>query len=477
MESARVSNGLRKQLARVWPASRRAMRSELHFLSLFRATLCGLLLVSAERFEAVQIVQSIPHQDLRARAPLGLQTIVHALPLSQEAVLWGGRAYVVFAVMGLVGLYTRFSLCGLLLSASYLFSVRQLTGSVLHNMHLLWFLALLCASKSASSLSLDAWFARSDAAEKRRAEAPADAGVCLRLLRLLLGLVYFFPGYWKLRESGLAWALSDNLQNQMHAKWLQFGQVPAVRLDSYPWALKLAGLGTLAFELSFLVLAQCGPRVRLGLAIGGVLFHWGIESQMFIPFASLWGCYLLLGPWSLPAASAESKQAPTTFSSWRARVVQAGKIAPFLVAIGAVCTLLLIDKGLRGQSQAFPFACYPTFQWRQGDSLPDLCVADGAEVPTPILAKRSQQLWGETWSVLGLGQGSYNEQSLRAFVTRHRGKAKGERTIYRCDVYTAPERQGGPPKRIERILQMLPVTVPVRRPRVGPFPPDALPDF
>jgi Vitamin K-dependent gamma-carboxylase len=386
------------------------------------------------------------------RAPLGLQTVVHWLPLTEAAVLWAGRGYVVFAAMALVGAYTRAALLVLLVCASYLFSVRQLTGSVLHNMHLLWFLAILCASKGAASLSVDAWFTRSETPKATPAEQDDEARACLRLLRVLLGLVYFFPGYWKLQESGLSWALSDNLQNQMYAKWLQFGHVPSLRLDSYPWALKALGLGTLAFELSFIALAQCGPRVRRGLAVAGVLFHLGIESQMLIPFASLWGCYLLLGPWSTQSSSASPKAKVPLPKRLFDAAQSAAKAAPLATAIGSICIAMLVDRGLRGQSQAFPFACYPTFQWRQGDTLPDICVADEGQAPSPVLAQRSQQLWGETWSVLGLGQGAYNEPSLREFVNRHRGAARGPRTLYRCDVYTAPGKESAPPKRLDRLV-------------------------
>ena len=92
----------------------------------------------------------------------------------------------------------------------------------------------------------------------------------------LLAAVYFFPGLWKLRESGLDWIFSGNLQNQMYWKWYQTGAMPAWRIDRHPALVQLGALGVVLFELGFpLLLWRRGTRAcaaALGLVFMGVVF-------------------------------------------------------------------------------------------------------------------------------------------------------------------------------------------------------------
>jgi hypothetical protein len=70
------------------------------------------------------------------------------------------------------------------------------------------------------------------------------------------------------------------------------GAVPGFRIDHYPTALHLAGLGVLAFELSFplLALTRAGRPWAAGL---GLAFHAAAQAVLQIPFASLWLLYVV----------------------------------------------------------------------------------------------------------------------------------------------------------------------------------------
>jgi hypothetical protein len=93
----------------------------------------------------------------------------------------------------------------------HLYAIAQLAGHVWHDMHLLWFCALLAASPCADVLAVGA----------RHPLAAAGRAYALPLLvvRLLLASIYFSPGLHKLGTSGLACALSDNLRHQLCWKW------------------------------------------------------------------------------------------------------------------------------------------------------------------------------------------------------------------------------------------------------------------
>ena len=189
------------------------------------------------------------------------------------------------ALCAIVGLAARPALVVLTLSSFYLLALGQLSGAVWHDMHLLWMAALLASSPCDEALAFD----------RQGAARPPDSpryGVPLFFARLLLACVYFFPGVHKLATSGLAWAISDNLRNQIWWKWAETGVVPAIRIDRYPHVLHAAGLGVMAFELSFPVLALSRAG-RGAAAVLGLIFHALAQAVLSIPFASLWLLYVV----------------------------------------------------------------------------------------------------------------------------------------------------------------------------------------
>jgi hypothetical protein len=422
-----------------------------------RVAVVGMMLVTNEPREALQSV--LVHASWMP--PEGLGFLARHAPTS-AALYSGVRAvYYSAAALSLIGVYTRVALAALLAAAFVLFGLAQLAGAVLHDMHLLWFLGLLLSSRAGDALSIDEWSRTTpgDGLSRRLLGSDAETpvfGWTLFFARTLLGVIYFFPGLWKLRESGLAWALSDNLAHQMHAKWFEFGIVPSPRIDRAPGFMHAFGLCTIAFELGFLALVHIGPRTRLALAAVGLAFHWGIEHFMEIPFSSLWIAYVVLVPWRCSQPS---------------RVAPGG--AGLVTVVGAGLVLANIVQGFRDQTQSYPFACYPTFQWIAPATLVDLeltaLLEDGSSRRIPhgrdAAGKRTQSEWGTVWGIAGVYGPPFSVERLGRYIAAERRRGPVERAVagaygVRAQLVwwrTDPEAWGQPPVRA-RELAVIPLS-------------------
>jgi hypothetical protein len=183
-----------------------------------------------------------------------------------------------------------------------------------------------------------------------------------------------------------------------------------------------------------------------------------------IPFVSLWALYVVLVDprrllwWRRTAPAPASAPAPAP--------------APALLVTGALLVALAAVQGARGQMRAYPFACYPTFQWRVGASMPDLLIElemrDGSRTVLPHARDahgyRTQRQWGEVWSLAGIhgppGEGrlrAYLEQLRRAEPTRSLVAGAARARFYRVHVSVVPGDRAAPPRR-DQLLLDLPLT-------------------
>jgi hypothetical protein len=421
-------------------------------LAALRVVVPVMLLVAPGFSHGVQVAGWDP---ARFVVPEGLGWFVVIVPIDASWARGAQAIMLASAVLAALGAYARPALVVLTLSAFYLYSIAQLTGFVWHDMHLLWFSALLAASPCADVLAWDA-------------EYPVDTeheryALPLMTVWLLLSAVYFFPGLHKLLTSGVAWALSDNLRNQIYWKWLQHGVLPAFHPDQIPGLLPLGGLFVLLFELSFGVLVWI-RRLRPWLAVAGVIFHLLAEWLFRIPFASLWLCYVTLVDLRpvarrlrrvlariLPRAAAQpaAEGEPPTGPPRRLTGV-----------VGAVLVVGAFVQGARGQMAAYPFACYPTFEWRAGTTMPDLGLVAvgpgdaGTEIPHARDARgyRHQRQWAEVWSLAGV-YGEPDKARLRAYLSAVAQAAAAQRALrgatgvrfYRDALSVLPEDRDKPP--------------------------------
>lgn len=246
-----------------------------------------------------------------------------------------GWALLVFkvAVWGaILGIFTRVSMVTATLLALYLIGLWQFKGKADHGPHvLMWTTMVIALAPCGHTLSIDALW-RALRGKAPPATTPRIGYVLpIRGVWLLLGIGYFFPGLWKLWNCGLEWAFSDNLRFQMYAKWVQRPNwEPLARLDRWPLLLYLAGLGTIVFELGWvlLIFRRLGRRVAL---LSSWSFHYGVAVFMGIRFTAIsqlliglldWERLLrFVGKWVVPRPALLNVAADSTTGKRWARVV------------------------------------------------------------------------------------------------------------------------------------------------------------
>jgi predicted DCC family thiol-disulfide oxidoreductase YuxK len=268
-------------------------------LAVFRIVFFLLLLSYVDLSSLVWFSQIPP--ELRV-FPRGAEWLAPILPINETWARTSGILLAIFCVTATLGLYTRVSAALCFVFGLYVLGLPQFFGKVNHNHHMLWFTAILATSRCGDMLSLDAILAARRRADQGSTEPPAASrryALPLRCIWLLIGVCYFFPGFWKFWAVGIDWAMSDNLRNQMYTKWLEIGGwTPIFRIDHYPLFYKLSAFGTIVFELSFIFLIFV-PRLRILAVLGGLMLHSMIRIFMRISFLSLSVSYVAFVDWQM----------------------------------------------------------------------------------------------------------------------------------------------------------------------------------
>jgi predicted DCC family thiol-disulfide oxidoreductase YuxK len=266
-------------------------------LAVFRIVLFSLVLFSFSIHETTWF-GSLP-AELRF-PPMGLQFILAYVPVNETVAWYASVALVIACVACILGVFTRTSILICLGLSLYVLGLPQVFGKINHYHHLIWFMAILAVSPCADVLSVDAIFKSWKRADRGVTEPPGPSQIYalpLRFVWLLMGVIYFSAGFWKIWTGGYRWAWSDNPRNLMYNKWMELsGWTPLFRIDHYPLLYKLSALGTLVFEFSFIVLIFFAG-VRWLVPLGGLAFHNMTNLFMRISFWSLQGCYVAFLDW------------------------------------------------------------------------------------------------------------------------------------------------------------------------------------
>jgi len=424
-------------------------------LAIFRVTVIVVVLLNPAVREAVQLA-SIP-EGMRVLPP-GMFRLLQ-LPITPLVARGMQIALVGGCFAGLVGWHTRVALTIAALSAFYVLGLPQIHGNVIHHHHLAWFLALLAASPCGDALSLDR-------DERPSRSHPLAYAIPLSAARLLIAMIFFFPGTWKLRDAGIAWIASDNLRHQMWWKWFQFdGYRPFVRIDRFPLLCRVLAGCAVVFELAMPILVLV-RRTRIVSLVVALAFHAFTAIFLKIDFPSLWLCYVVLVDWY---AVARFFQRRGLVPAWLAPQLaldpeESTNGSMFVPASVALLTLAgCAVTGVVGLSRAWPFACYPTFQNVVGSEMPGLSIvavmSDGRTIELNE-GPRSQAAWGIEWSLVGLMGDPSVEARLRAhWATRPRDARSSKAIAIRFDRVwwsVVPDDWGKPPVRRQTILTLAP---------------------
>ena len=233
--------------------------------------------------------------------PTGMGWVAPWIPFNEPTILFCAQAAKLFCFLSMCGLWTRGSMLLATFFTFYVLTIPQLFGKVNHYHHLVWFSLLVSLAPAGDALSIDAILKavkRADFGIIYRSTPHNQYALPLRFIWILLGIIYFFPGFWKVWICGFDWALGDNLKYQMYEKWMSLdGWKPFFRIDHYPFLYKTLGLGTIFIEMSFIFLVLF-PQTRIVAVILGLGFHTGTNLFMQIAFFSLVRCYTALVDWA-----------------------------------------------------------------------------------------------------------------------------------------------------------------------------------
>jgi hypothetical protein len=184
---------------------------------------------------------------------------------------------------------------------------------------------------------------------------PRAYALTLQTMMLLIGLIYFFPGAWKIARAGTRWFTSDNLS------WLlltKLQEVPMSPLQHWvlgePRLLWCMAVMTVVFELGF-VFAILNPKLRLGAAAAGIVFHALTVVVMGISFTALQWTYVVFVPWTRIVREWTGARGPQ-YALPPSMLIPSG-----LRATAAILVSAMILVGGAHVVRTWPIACYPTF--------------------------------------------------------------------------------------------------------------------
>lgn len=206
---------------------------------------------------------------------------------------------------------------------AYLLGLIQCFGKTHHfDFPALIVLGILALSRCGDGFSVDRWLrtrfatARGEVAPEVRSSGEYTWPI--RLVWVLSTLVFFAAGVSKLRRSGLAWILSDNMRYVLLSH--HYSHMPPTSWGLYvaqiSWASKALGLLTILFETGA-PLALWSRTLRWIFIPGLLMMQIGILllTGAFVPY---WYLYVFWVPWDrlalflrarLPSSRADSAAA------------------------------------------------------------------------------------------------------------------------------------------------------------------------
>jgi hypothetical protein len=327
------------------------------------------------------LVQGLPD-------PLPLHRLLVPLP---SVTPFLAHAFLAFCFLGMIGLFTRAAALAVVILGFYLLGLPQVFGKVDHTHHLLWFALILALSPCADTLSVDSLLRSFRTPDDQEPPRPSRAyALPIRVLWVLFGVLYFWPGFWKIVQHGPAWVLADNFKAHLYKKWFEEETFsPLFRIDHYPILCTLGASFTILFELGFIFLVPFKATRKIAVLVG-MSFHLLTYFFMAIAFLSLQICYAVFFDWTriakwledhvFPADGAVRQRARLLLARVRAMGRQEARRPMVAAAIrfvtsapshersirsvataGIVIATISMGYGAMHQTDAWPFACYPTF--------------------------------------------------------------------------------------------------------------------
>ncbi|GMV91040.1 MAG: hypothetical protein AMXMBFR82_08180 [Candidatus Hydrogenedentota bacterium] len=324
-------------------------------LAVFRIVVFALVLQKTNLDDAVWLA-GIPPELMDV--PWGMGWLVSLAPFDPETVRYAGWALIIVCALGMVGFCSRTCAVIAAVLGMYVLGVPQCVGKVGHYNHLIWFLMILAASPCGDALSVDALIrSRSRKRLVGISNRSSAYGFPIRVAEILIGLAYFFPGFWKLWTSGIDWITGDNLTNLVLRYHAMQDMTRGQWILEFPILLNAGGAAVILFELTFLF-ALFRPRSRVLAIVAGVAFHLANWYLLNILFHPLLACYVLFIDWGALARRSITR---TSAAVEGGSELAAQSIPVQTTAVSALVVLAVSFAGAKAETQGWPFACYPTF--------------------------------------------------------------------------------------------------------------------
>jgi len=267
-------------------------------LAIFRIVLFGYLLsVSQNPFQQTLWFSQLPKELMSA--PYGMGWIADKFFFDDQTAILLVNLYYFFCFTALVGLYARISAFIVAVLGIYVIGLPGFFGFMYHYHHLLWFSLLLAFSRCSDFLSCDAviraW-RRADCKDLNPPQPSLCYSLPLRFIWILIGIIYFFPGFWKIWRVGLDWAMSENVKYLLYFHLSVDDRTSIIAISQFPFLYKFGGLMTIIFELFFIFLVFSNT-FRYVAVVGGFVFHFANYLALRVPFLKLQICYVVFFDW------------------------------------------------------------------------------------------------------------------------------------------------------------------------------------
>jgi len=258
-----------------------------HSLAIFRIICFGTLLYYPD-YDVIVRMSELPNELLIA--PPGWHAILMKFNPNPKVTYWLIIVYLVTAFAALIGFRTRITAFITVIIGIWLLGIPQFYGKINHYHHLLWFATIAIFAPVSEIWSIDSW-------RKKITFKPHLHRYYIGLILLSFFTMYFFAGWWKLLGGGFTWIWGDAARWQLEAQFLRLGKSSTDWYNHYPWIMKLLGLMTVIFELTWgwFVLAK---KTRMYILIMGVVFHLSIYLIMDINFWHLPIFYCVFLPYN-----------------------------------------------------------------------------------------------------------------------------------------------------------------------------------
>jgi predicted DCC family thiol-disulfide oxidoreductase YuxK len=243
--------------------------------------------------------------------PIPLLQHLHLHPYTPGLMWSAGMLWKLSMLLAAIGLFTRLSCAVSFVLGIYLLGLSNSVGKIWHpDAIVLWSFLAFALARSGDAWSLDALlrdalgkphplgFKPAPVLRPRTPEPHAEYRWPVRLMQLILVMIFCLSGISKLRQSGLAWALSDNFRYTLVAQ--NFLAQPPLHLGMYlvshPQLCRAMSLYALFLELSA-PLALLSYRHARVLIPALLALQIGNEVLLGVTFHTFLLCYAFWVPW------------------------------------------------------------------------------------------------------------------------------------------------------------------------------------